>query len=699
MSVIYGQDLYPPIVEPIQPVPVSTEKDAYLISQRWDIPEETDEFGNPVSEKDHLRIYFSLSPYLGEWKALDESNPTAGGYWIQTTITDQRTNKTVLQIQAWPYGITIPSRIFRPEDNNNNAESQYRYNNELYRYDIYHNDINDPRGQGEQEFVLGAYYRIQARIIFLGGNWLSAFSSDFRPEDDTVALKWHRALSKICQMNLDTLNTNSQYANVNVAVSEWSTVTLEKIITRPDIYIQNLTAPYDTPPYDKNKDSDRGSRAYTPAELKRIDGLVQKQLVVPTQLLEIVGHFSNIADNGEVEKIKYISMNLEYLESNVYHTVEQSGQLLVDETSSFHYKFRTLLDKVNHENDYWLHVVFETINGYWEELKFQLVLNFNEGTEGLDLTCTTNKECGWVDLTVTPAPSQELSVMIIRSDSRSNFKLWDELFCVDTDGIHEVGARDVTAEYGVWYEYALQTVTEDGVRGSVQNVTSPIIMDSDRIFLVNSDGQLSISFNSQVSSVRYNIQESKTETLGSRFPWIRRNAAVQYRSFSLGATISYNDNNENFLTSFADTDLPDYSVDNLNEVNINRGFKDKSDLFHPAILPLYNYYNAKEKINDYNDILLEREYRAEAIKFLQSGRVFLFKSPAEGNILVRLIDFSFSPKGEINNLVYDFSCEGNEIDDATVKNYDKYDIQFIGQHMKKVSYYPYSTTIEKRGSI
>jgi hypothetical protein len=79
--------------------------------------------------------------------------------------------------------------------------------------------------------------------------------------------------------------------------------------------------------------------------------------------------------------------------------------------------------------------------------------------------------------------------------------------------------------------------------------------------------------------------------------------------------------------------------------------------------------------------------------------VFLFKSPAEGNILVRLIDFSFSPKGEINNLVYDFSCEGNEIDDATVKNYDKYDIQFIGQHMKKVSYYPYSTTIEKRGSI
>jgi hypothetical protein len=141
-------------------------------------------------------------------------------------------------------------------------------------------------------------------------------------------------------------------------------------------------------------------------------------------------------------------------------------------------------------------------------------------------------------------------------------------------------------------------------------------MDSDRIFLVNSDGQLSISFNSQVSSVRYNIQESKTETLGSRFPWIRRNAAVRYRSFSLGATISYNDNNENFLTSFADTDLPDYSVDNLNEVNINRGFKDKSDLFHPAVLPLYNYYNAKEKINDYNDILLEREYRAEVIKFL-----------------------------------------------------------------------------------
>lgn len=699
MSVIYGQDLYPPIVEPIQPVPVSTEKDAYLISQRWEIPEETDEFGNLVSEKDHLRIYFSLSPYLGEWKVLDESNPTAGGYWIQTTITDQRTNKTVLQAQAWPYGITIPSRIWRPEDNNNDGESQYRYNNELYRYDIYHNDINDPSGQGEQEFVLGKYYRIQARIIFLSGSWESAFSYAFPDwtQETPMEEKWYDALSKICQMNLDTLNTDSKYSDVNVAVSEWSTITLEKLITRPDVYIRNLTAPYGVDPYDKDKAKD--DRAYNPAELCKIANLSQKQLKVPTQLLEIIGQFSVGEDNGEVERIKYVSMNLEYLESDVYHTVEQSGQLLVNGDNSFYYKFRTLLDKVNHENDYWLHVVFETINGYWEELKFQLVLDFNEGTGGLNLTCTTNKECGWVDLTVTPAPSQELSVMIIRSDSRSNFKLWDELFCVDTDGIHEVGARDVTAEYGVWYEYALQTVTEDGVRGSVQNVTSPIIMDSDRIFLVNSDGQLSISFNSQVSSVRYNIQESKTETLGSRFPWIRRNAAVRYRSFSLGATISYNDNNENFLTSFADTDLPDYSVDNLNEVNINRGFKDKSDLFHPAVLPLYNYYNAKEKINDYNDILLEREYRAEVIKFLQSGHVFLFKSPAEGNILVRLIDFSFSPKGEINNLVYDFSCEGNEIDDATVKNYDKYDIQFIGQHMKKVSYYPYSTTIEKRGSI
>jgi hypothetical protein len=34
----------------------------------------------------------------------------------------------------------------------------------------------------------------------------------------------------------------------------------------------------------------------------------------------------------------------------------------------------------------------------------------------------------------------------------------------------------------------------------------------------------------------------------------------------------------------------------------------------------------------------------------------LLKSAAEGNILVRLIDFNFSPKTEINNLVYDFDC-------------------------------------------
>jgi hypothetical protein len=135
--------------------------------------------------------------------------------------------------------------------------------------------------------------------------------------------KWYDALSKICQMNLDTLNTDSKYSDVNVAVSEWSTITLEKLITRPDVYIRNLTAPYGVDPYDKDKAKD--DRAYNPAELCKIANLSQKQLKVPTQLLEIIGQFSVGEDNGEVERIKYVSMNLEYLESDVYHTVEQSG--------------------------------------------------------------------------------------------------------------------------------------------------------------------------------------------------------------------------------------------------------------------------------------------------------------------------------------------------------------------------------------
>ena len=62
-----------------------------------------------------------------------------------------------------------------------------------------------------------------------------------------------------------------------------------------------------------------------------------------------------------------------------------------------------------------------------------------------------------------------------------------------------------------------------------------------------------------------------------------------------------------------------------------------------AIKQLYKdkYYpgQTSNKIyNDMYDVFYEKKFREKVIKFLYDGKIKLFKSPTEGNILVHLIE-------------------------------------------------------------
>ena len=75
-----------------------------------------------------------------------------------------------------------------------------------------------------------------------------------------------------------------------------------------------------------------------------------------------------------------------------------------------------------------------------------------------------------------------------------------------------------------------------------------------------------------------------------------------------------------------------------------------------------------------NDELLEKKYRDYVISFLYKNAVRLFKSPTEGNVLVKLMNISLTPKQELNRIVYDFTATAFEIDEFTIENCIKYGI-------------------------
>ena len=52
----------------------------------------------------------------------------------------------------------------------------------------------------------------------------------------------------------------------------------------------------------------------------------------------------------------------------------------------------------------------------------------------------------------------------------------------------------------------------------------------------------------------------------------------------------------------------------------------------------------------------------------------------EGNILIKLMDVSLTPKQQLGRLIYTFSATAYEIDAPTLSNFDKYDIIHIGDY-------------------
>ena len=82
--------------------------------------------------------------------------------------------------------------------------------------------------------------------------------------------------------------------------------------------------------------------------------------------------------------------------------------------------------------------------------------------------------------------------------------------------------------------------------------------------------------------------------------------------------------------------------------------------------------NDDEDYQPQYDYIYERDFRQKVLDFLHDGKPKLFKSPTEGNIIVRLTDINCTPNQTTDRLIYEFASTGNELAEATYENYLKY---------------------------
>lgn len=329
----------------------------------------------------------------------------------------------------------------------------------------------------------------------------------------------------------------------------------------------------------------------------------------------------------------------------------QIQQNIAESKGEFNYVHKEFIE----ENiSYVIKFTFITSGGYTDSREFNFKL-LRYGVE--DIAATINafpdNEEGRIRVEIKSLENESFmgKFTIRRSSSESNFKVWEDIHNAISfnDEALDYIWYDYTAKSGVWYKYCIQKRLGYTGRGAIVQMEEPVMPYYEDLFLVHGGRQLKLKYDPSISSFKYNILESKTDTLGSIFPFINRNASTRYRTIPLTGLI----------TSFCD----------------EAGLFTTKESIYGENLVLYEKYNDNNDINKYKDFSYEREFRERVIDFLYEDNVKLLKSPTEGNILVRIMEVNFTPNQTLGRMLYSFSATAHEIDEATVDNYKKYNIQ------------------------
>lgn len=190
--------------------------------------------------------------------------------------------------------------------------------------------------------------------------------------------------------------------------------------------------------------------------------------------------------------------------------------------------------------------------------------------------------------------------------------------------------NDFSIEHGVKYKYTIRSERS-------KRVGAEIIPHFEDIFLTDGKQQLKISLNPQVSSLKDTILEQKTDTIGGKYPFFFRNGQVKYKEIPISGLISYHmDDEKRFM--------------DIEELDITTEEEDKKT------------FAATTNLTDDN-VTAERIFKQKVMDWLSDGQPKLFRSPTEGNYVIRLMGVSLSPNPQIGRLLHTFQATGYEIAD------------------------------------
>lgn len=401
--------------------------------------------------------------------------------------------------------------------------------------------------------------------------------------------------------------------------SEWSTVCLVRGISTPTLYLNDFDA-----------------------------GITE----IPASIAntKIVGRIT-FADENENETLNYYRIQLYDRLDNL---LLDSGNIYTNgyaDPNSISYALNYSLEI---ESTYYFRLTYVTTNLYEnaEEYSFTVIESGAELPEA-EIAATPNPEDGYIKIDIqSPEEFTEFtgSLIIRRASDKNNFTTWDDMYVQTFEQVASVKFfwKDYSVESGVLYNYAVQAYDSNGARSPMKKLDEPIMVVFEDIFLTSGDKQIKVEFNPSLSSFKHNISEVKIDTIGSKYPFVKRNGYVDYINFPLGGLVSSAMDGAGIFTN--------------------------KELVYGDNKIYYDKWNEEHDIPIWGDVIWEKRFRDKVMTFLQEDNVKLFRSPTEGNILIRLMNVNWQPNQTLGRRLWSFTSDAYEMDDCTLENLYKYGV-------------------------
>ena len=330
---------------------------------------------------------------------------------------------------------------------------------------------------------------------------------------------------------------------------------------------------------------------------------------------------------------------------------------------------------VNPDNTYYLQYSVRTINNLEVNSSLYPCLEPSVGVSDLNATLYASNvfEEGYINVQFVPADGlvsiDPISIEICRSEKTDNFQTWrtlQRLYFSDYEVLKNWNFRDFTVEQGVTYKYCFRQYNENNIY-SDKVISNSVIADFEDMFLWDGEKQLKIRFNPKVSSFKINRFEQKTDTIGNKFPFIFRNGQVEYKEFPISGLISYHlDNNELFINAKEDLNILLGKYPTRLSSPVNQNSYDTIDINNEENSKSWEITETLDSVG-YN-MRAERRFKLKLLDWLGNGQIKLFRSPAEGNYFVRLLNISLTPEDKLSRMLHTFSCTAYEVADFTYNN-------------------------------